>query len=133
MKDSSVSKITITKTGHQSTQYKKIVDTLPVLYVDKNYQGIDDIIWTGNNLVDADFMWTYQNANNRSNTHHVQISTVNLVDPEAADDLRPPPLKPWSNHTSLTQISRRNYYWYTRRISRTSLKSTPSSLPTRRL
>ena len=37
MKDSPISKLIITKTGHRSTQYKKIVDTLPVLCVDKNY------------------------------------------------------------------------------------------------
>ena len=38
MKDGPILKLIITKTGHQPTQYKKIVDTLPVLCADKNYQ-----------------------------------------------------------------------------------------------
>ena len=36
-KDGPISKLFITKTGHRPTQYKKIIDTLPVLCVDKNY------------------------------------------------------------------------------------------------
>mmetsp|Transcript_51994 Transcript_51994/g.58075 ORF Transcript_51994/g.58075 Transcript_51994/m.58075 type:complete len:100 (-) Transcript_51994:52-351(-) len=35
------------KNGHRATQYKKIVDTLPVLCADKNYQGIDDVLCNG--------------------------------------------------------------------------------------
>ena len=54
MKDSPITKLLITETGHSPTQYKKIVDTLPVLCADKNYQGIDDVIWTGNDLVETD-------------------------------------------------------------------------------
>ena len=45
MKDGSISKLLINETGHKSTQYKKITDTLPVLCADKNYQGINDVIW----------------------------------------------------------------------------------------
>ena len=52
MKDGPTSKSIITKTKHQPTQYKKIIDTLPVLCADKNYQGIDDVIWTGHDLVE---------------------------------------------------------------------------------
>ena len=52
MKDNPISKLIITKTGHQPSQYKKIIDTLPILCADKNYQGIDDVIWTRNNLVE---------------------------------------------------------------------------------
>ena len=63
MKDGQTSKLIITKTGHWPTQYKKIIDTLPILCADKNYQGIDDVIWTGNDLVETDFMPTYPNAN----------------------------------------------------------------------
>ena len=37
MKDSLISKLIITKTGHQSTQYKKIINTLPILCIDNNY------------------------------------------------------------------------------------------------
>ena len=71
MKEGSISKLIVTKTGHIPTQYKKITDTFPVLCVDKNYRGIDDVIWTGDNLVEADFMSTYLNTNQRSSTHHV--------------------------------------------------------------
>ena len=56
MKESPISKLIITGTGHGSTQYKKIIDTLLVLCVDKNYQGLDDGIQTRNDLVEADFM-----------------------------------------------------------------------------
>ena len=63
MKDSPISKLIITKTGHLPTQYKKIIDTLPVLGVDMNYQGINDVIWNKTNLVEADFTLTYQDAN----------------------------------------------------------------------
>ena len=37
MKDNSISKLLITKIGHRPTQYKKIVDTLPILCADKNF------------------------------------------------------------------------------------------------
>ena len=63
MKDGPISKLLIAETWHWPTQYKKIVDTLPVLCANKNYQGIDDIIWTWNNLVETDFMSSYPNSN----------------------------------------------------------------------
>ena len=63
MKDGLISKLIITKIGHRPTQYKKIVDTLPVLCTDKNYQGLDDVIWTGINIVEAEFMLLYQDTN----------------------------------------------------------------------
>ena len=63
MKDGPISKLTITKTGHRATQYKKIVDTLLVLCADKNYQGFDDVIWTGTDLEEADFTPIYPNTN----------------------------------------------------------------------
>ena len=90
MKDSPISKLTITKTGHRSTQYKKIVDTLPVLCPDKNYQGTNDVIWTRNNLVETDFMPTYPDTNRWSTTHHVKIRTVNPTKVAAADAHAPP-------------------------------------------
>ena len=37
MKDGSLFKLTITECTHQATQYKKIIDTLPVLCVDKGF------------------------------------------------------------------------------------------------
>ena len=54
MKDGPISKLLITKTGHRSTQYKKIVNTLPVLCVDKNFQGLDEVIQIGHDLVERD-------------------------------------------------------------------------------
>ena len=87
MKEHPISKLIITKTGHRPTQYKKIVDTPPVLCSDKNYQGIDDVNWTRNDLVEVDSMPAYPKANQWSITHHVQISTVNLADLEAANGL----------------------------------------------
>ena len=36
MKDCPISKLTITGTGYRATQYKKVIDTLPVLCPDKN-------------------------------------------------------------------------------------------------
>ena len=85
MEDSLISKLLITKTGHRLTQYKKIIDTLPVLCADKNYQGIDDVIWNGIDQVRTDFMTPYPDANLWSNTHHVEIVTVN---PSVASDAK---------------------------------------------
>ena len=79
MKDGSISKLIITETGHRSTQYKKIVDTLPVLCADNNFRGLHDVIWTQNDLVEADFMPLYSDALQWTTTHHVQISTVNPI------------------------------------------------------
>ena len=90
MKDGPISKWIITKTGHKPSQYKKIIDTLPLLCADKNYQGLDDVIWTGNNLVETDFMSTYLDTNQWSNIHDVEIETVNPnIAPEAVTSLRP--------------------------------------------
>ena len=44
MKDGPICKLIITKTGHQPTLYKKIVDTLPVLDTDKYYQDFDEVV-----------------------------------------------------------------------------------------
>ena len=62
MKHGPISKLIITETGHRPTQYKKIIDTLPVLCADKNYQGLDDVIWNGIDLVEADFTPPYSEA-----------------------------------------------------------------------
>ena len=85
MKDGLISKLIVIKTGHRPTQYKKIIDTLFVLCVDKNYQGLNEAVWTGNDLVEADFMPLYPDAIQWSTTHHVQISTVHLLDVPQAD------------------------------------------------
>ena len=63
MKDSFIFKLTITKTGHRATQYKKIVHTLPVLCADKNYIGINDVLCNEMYLVNVDFTPTYSDTN----------------------------------------------------------------------
>ena len=89
MKDGPISKLTITKTGHRPSQFKKISDALPVLCADKNFRGLDEVLHTGPDPVKTDFMPAYPDANWCSTTHHVQITIVN-PDTEAEDDgLRP--------------------------------------------
>ena len=113
MEDGPISKLTITKTGHRPSQFKKISDTLPALCADKKFWGLDEVLWTWHDLVKTDFMPPYPNANLGERPVCYQ--------------------KWWNRHTSLTQISRRRYYRDTNRFPRTSLKSTSSSLQTRRL
>ena len=88
MKDGRISKLIITDTGHRPTQYKKIIDTLPILCADKNYQGINDVIRNGIDLVEADFKPPYSDIDWWSFNHHVEIRTVNPTDLVAADGLR---------------------------------------------
>ena len=76
----------------QSQKYKNIIDTLPVLCVDKNYQGINDIIWTETDLVEKDFTPPYPDANRWSTTHHVEILTVkpnDQLDPNTDHNSQP--------------------------------------------
>ena len=61
MKDGFIFKLTITGTGHLATQYKNVLDTLPVLCVDKNYRCINDVLCTWINLDAADFTLSYLN------------------------------------------------------------------------
>ena len=44
MIDGPLSKLIITKVGQRATQYKKILDALPVFCADKGYKFIDNII-----------------------------------------------------------------------------------------
>ena len=83
MKDGLISILTITKTGHQPSQFKKIWNALPVFCADKNYQGLDKVLRIGRYKVKDNFMPAYPNATQWSTTHHVQISRVN---PEAKRD-----------------------------------------------
>ena len=71
-------KLLTTKTSHRPTQYKKIIDTLPLLCADKNYQCIDDVIQKEMDQVEADFMPTYPDATRWSNIHHVEIVIIDL-------------------------------------------------------
>ena len=71
MKDGCISKMTITESGHQATQCKKTIDTIPVLCADKNYRYIDDVLCTWINLDEANFTPPYQNSGQWSNTYSV--------------------------------------------------------------
>ena len=91
MKDCCVSKMIITEIRHPITQYKKIIDTLPVLYADKNYRYINDVLCTWIDLDKADFTPLYPNIDQWSNTYNVEIKTVNpLRTPDQGTDKRPP-------------------------------------------
>ena len=83
MKDVPLSKLTITKGGQRATQYKKIVDALPVFCADKGYKFINNVIRTNTKQVRSAFMPTYPLASRWSNTYHVQVETV---DPTAIPD-----------------------------------------------
>ena len=80
MKDGPTSKLTITETGHRPSQFKKISDTLSVLYADKNYHGFDEVLCTRLDPVKDDFMPDYPDANQWSTTHHIQVSIVDSED-----------------------------------------------------
>ena len=85
MKDGPLSKLTITKSGQQATQYKKIIDALPVFCADKGYRFIDDVIQTNTELLQAAFLPTYPDPALWSSTYHVQINVVNpaaIPDPQ---------------------------------------------------
>ena len=71
MKDSPISKLTITKTGHRPTQFKNINDALPVLCADKNFQCLDEVLQTGHDLVKTNFIPPYAEAIQWSTTHYV--------------------------------------------------------------
>ena len=90
MKDGPIFKLLNTKTRYWPTQYKKIIDTFLVLCADKNYQGIDDVIQTGLNLVEMGFMPTYPDADQWSTTHHVESRIVNPKNTTAVNRSHPP-------------------------------------------
>ena len=134
MKDGQISKLLIT-TGHRPTQFKEITDTLPVLWADKNFQDLNEVLQTGTNLDERDFMPPFLYANQWSTTHHVQVSTVNPLNSPLVDGLRPARFEMmeqthvFDTNLQKEQLSLSEY----KRDSKTSLRSTPSSLPTRRL
>ena len=132
MKDGPISKLIITKTEHHPTQYNKTVDTLPVLCTDKNYQCLNEVVQTENDLVEADFMLLYLDTIHWSTMYHVQISTVNPMDVSQADGSCPPRLKILEQTHVFDANLTKEYYQNTSGIPRSNLKSTPNSLPTRR-
>ena len=76
MKDGPLSKLTITEGGQRATQFKKILDALPVLAADKGYKYMDNIIWTDIEKTISDFTPAYPAASQWSNTYHVEVNTV---------------------------------------------------------
>ena len=76
MKDGPLSKITITKGGQQATQYKNIIEALPVFCADQGNKYIDNIIWTCTKRLQASFLPTYPNAGRWLNTYHIEVVTV---------------------------------------------------------
>ena len=90
MKDSPIFKLAITKTGHRRSQSKKISNALPVLCADKNYRGLDEVLRTGRDKVENDFIPAYPNATRLSTTHHVQIASINpTAELVAGTNIRP--------------------------------------------
>ena len=79
MKDGCISKLTIIETGHWATQYKKIIDTIPVFCADKNFRYIDDVLRTWTNLQEVTFLPPYPDSDRWSNTYSVEIKTVDLA------------------------------------------------------
>ena len=67
---------------------RKVIDTLPILCADKNYQGINDVLCNGIDLVEADFTLTYPDANLCLNTYDVEITTINPTTALLADGTR---------------------------------------------
>ena len=76
MKEGPISELPITETGHRPSQFKKIYDDLPVFIVDENYGGLDEVLCTGRDKVENDFMPAYPNANLWYNTHQIQVASV---------------------------------------------------------
>ena len=90
MKDGPLSKLTITKGGQQATQYKKILDALPVFCADKGYKYIDNIIRTDTEKTISNFTPVYPLASQWSHTYYVEVTTVNPTGTRDANGLRIP-------------------------------------------
>ena len=76
MKDSPISELTITETGHRPSQFTKIYDALPIFCADKNYGDLDEVLRIGRDKVETDCMPAYPNANLWSTTHQIQVASV---------------------------------------------------------
>ena len=90
MKDGPLSKLTITKGGQQATQYKKIIDALPLFCANKGYKFINDIIRTSTKRLQASDLPTYPDAGRWSNTYHLEVVTVDAnAQPDAQTGRHP--------------------------------------------
>ena len=80
MKDGPISELTITETRHRPSQFKKIYNALPVFCADKNYGDLNEVLHTGRDKIEDNFMPAYPDATRWSTKYHIQIASV---DPEA--------------------------------------------------
>ena len=62
MKDGLLFKRTITEGGQRPTQYKKIIDALPVICTEKGYRFIDNLICMNAKLLETTIIQTYPDA-----------------------------------------------------------------------
>ena len=76
MEDGTIFELTITETGHRPFQFKKLYDALAVFCADKNYVGLDEVLHTGRDQVEDDFIPLYSNATLWSHTHQIQVASV---------------------------------------------------------
>ena len=76
LKNGCLSKLTITKSGYQATQLKKIINALPGFCKDKNYKYSGYIISTNTELKKAHFLPVYSVRTERSPTHHVNLGSI---------------------------------------------------------
>ena len=81
MKDGCITKLTITESSNRATQYKKIVDDLPVFRADKVYRSGNDIICKDTELIEEDFKEIYPDSDLWSTKYYIKID---IVDPLAA-------------------------------------------------
>ena len=133
MKDGPIFKLTITETGHRFSQFKKICNALPVFCADKNYGGLDEVLRTGRDKVEDDFMPAYPNANLWSNTHQIKVATIAAGAALIEGTLIGQRITTYQlvDQTISTDANlQKQLSWNTNVIPRTSLKSTPSSLET---
>ena len=79
LKDSFLSNLTITKSGHWLTQLKKILDVLPGHCQDNNYKYINGIIITNTEPTQAHFLFVYLVRTQGSSTHHVNPGSVDPI------------------------------------------------------
>ena len=71
MKDDPISELAITEIGHRPSQFKRLYDALPVFCINKNYGGLDEVLRTGHDQVEGDFMRAYPNATLWSHIHQI--------------------------------------------------------------
>ena len=83
MKEGCLHKLTITECSHQATQFKEIHNILPVLYADKGFKFVDNVICTNKGLIKTNHLQAYLDETLWSTIVNVKINTV---DPTATPD-----------------------------------------------